>query len=114
MTFKRDVLKIMSHPNWIKGSLPTYNGLRLMLIKQLGITDRRSIAKWIGKSKTLWKKRRTPFQTSNVKTTEWQKGLLEEFRIIERRYYTEEELKENPYIKNTIQFKILEDKTYFK
>ena len=113
MTFKRDVLRIMSHPNWIKGSLPTHNALRLMLIKQLGITDRRTIAKWIGKRKTLWKKKRTPFQTSNVKTTEWQKGLLEEFRIIERFYFTEEQIKEVPSRKNTIQFKILEDKTYF-
>ena len=85
MGFKEQVLKIMAYPYWKKSegdNYIVYSVLRKAIVEQLGVTDERSIAKWIGKNKTTY----TMFgYTSHHKEVVWQKGLLEDFGIIERK-----------------------------
>jgi len=94
----------MENPNWKKGAKAHYRAFRLIVINQLGVTDRRTIAKWLGKQKVTWRKKRgSPlYPSTNIKVKEWQKGLLEEFGIIEK-------IEEN----ENIFFKVLKDKTDF-
>ena len=102
----------MGSPNWKKGLKFPYVGIRRIVMEQLNISDRRAVEKWIGKSKTVWKKIRPALAESyNKKIEEWQKGLLEEFWIIQK--IPLDDYNETMY-KNVVWFKILKDKTDFE
>lgn len=89
MGFKEQVLKIMAYPYWKKSEVDSwivYSVLRKIIVEQLGVTDERSIAKWIGRYKTTYVRFGNPLYTmKNNKEVVWQKGLLEDFSIIVRK-----------------------------
>jgi len=84
MAFQRKRHLIMNDTRWKKGEIVSYDLLRNAVIRQLGFSDKRSIANWIGECKIKWKKKRHSafYPTSNEKTVEWHQGLLEEFRYV--------------------------------
>jgi hypothetical protein len=117
MSFKTQLLKIMQHPNWVKGRCVSIDLFRKAIIKYLGFTDARTIAKWIGREKKSWVKRYGYYgQSANELRTEWKEGLLEEFDIIEMLSDAEaKQLLDDMYIREfSPYFKILKDKTDFE
>jgi len=115
MGFKEDVHKLMHDERWKKDVTLSYKGFRKIIIVQLGYTDRRTISKWLGKNKIVWKKQRgsTFYPTPKKKKgVEWQKGLLEEFFIIKRNYEAEEKHQQQ-YKEDVILFTILKDRSDF-
>jgi hypothetical protein len=113
MAFKTQVLKIMDSKFWKKDIILNYKTLRRAIIEQLEFTDKRTIAKWIGHEKITWKKQRTTMyhKSYNKKQVEWEKGLLEEFRFIEK--VDKEEVGFEYMEEYEPYFKLLRDKSYF-
>ena len=94
----------MSHKHWQKGNILPYRIMRKVIIESLGVSDKRTITKWMGRPKWVWKKELRGQglyqQYVSEKTFEWEYGALEDLDYIEHLCHK----------KKWFQYHILKDK----
>lgn len=78
-----DIDKILSSQGWLLNYIHSYGLMRKILIQSLGIADKRTINKWLGRRKQVWKRKSYGLNPSyNVKDYEYEKGILEELGFV--------------------------------